>query len=134
MCLMVLKGTFLLFLIINECIEFIYNKYVADNSCPITTKKCIVAIWFLFEGFLLMNQCGDCSGGYDRRINSGSCSMLEAVAEAAVVPHLYMTFGSLEKIFYMTCLNVLISCIKTSKGHYYLRCNSDFSGFKERTL
>lgn len=57
-----------------------------------------------------MNQCGDCSGGYGRSINSGSCSVLEAVAEAvaeaAIVPHLYMTFGSLEKFFYMTCLNV----------------------------
>lgn len=53
-----------------------------------------------------MKQGGACSSGDSRSINSGSCSMLEAVVEAAVVPYLYITFESLENYFHMICLDV----------------------------
>lgn len=74
--------------------------------------KYMVAIWYLFESVLLINQGGDYSGSNGRSINSGSCSVVEevaeVVAEAAVLPYFYVTFESLKDLFYMTIYMCLI--------------------------
>lgn len=58
------------------------NEYVVHYQLPIIAMNYIVAIWHLFEDVLLMNQGGDYSGGDDRGINGGSCSMLGEVARS----------------------------------------------------